>query len=82
MHRYWIVLAGSDHPLRRSFGVTARSASDALLILSDHLGTLDHEVEEMRQDIMPDELEQNHVRPNIGNPFRRGIWWPAQTAGW
>lgn len=82
LHRYWIVLERPASLLGRSFGITARSASDALVILSEHLGRLDYEVAEMRQDVMPAELDQKHVVPNMGNPFRRGIWWPAQGRGW
>jgi len=80
--RYWIVLGGETPPLGRAFGVTADSASDALLLLSEHLGRLDYEVAEIRQGVLPHELDQKHVVPNMGNPFRRGIWWPRQTAEW
>jgi len=63
-------------------GVTASDAGDALDLLKLHFFA-ETEIPACRITLVEsiDDIEQNHVRPNIGNFLRRGIWYPAFD-GW
>ena len=60
------------------YGVTAFSITDAFEIvqragyrLPDDKSTL-----RVHPNIKPDEIEQNHVRTNMGPIVMRGLWYP------
>ncbi len=59
-------------------GVTAYSRDDALSLIREHVfGSNDPPpIIDYIEDVRLDQIEQNHVRPNIGNIQRRGIWFP------
>jgi hypothetical protein len=61
-------------------GVTAWTSEDALAVFQDrvvpYLGEPAPTIKSMRQIQSLDELEENHVLPNIGNPVFRGVWYP------
>jgi hypothetical protein len=84
LHRYWIEFDLTCGEARNrgiwhgNCGVTAWTFDDALRIVSDRLyagGSLP-EITRVIEDIDISTLEPNHVRPNIGVPVWRGIWWP------
>lgn len=83
MNRYWITVlrfTGGD-ALGLGVGVTARSETDAKAIFAalfgEHVGIADIKVIRDMRD-----LEQNHVFPNMGNHFQRGIWFPKGIEHW
>lgn len=79
MHRYWIRIEGSGPPSFPGFlqfGITATDPVDALRLLSELFDDPDYEVVEMTEDVLIPDLDQRHVTPNMGNHFRRGVWWP------
>jgi hypothetical protein len=80
---YWIAGTVKHGPL--GFGVTAFSLDDAFRLLElsgygrflpEDLATLD-----VKEDVAFADLEQNHVRPNIGPMPVRGIWYPFSQLG-
>jgi len=73
------------------YGITAHDEADAVALLEDHFtdrGSPFHKelVTSIRSVNDLAEIEQNHVRPNMGNHLRRGIWYPqglnADRHGW
>jgi hypothetical protein len=64
-------------------GVTAADEADALELVRSDLFSGQQLPKHHSMRTLPDldALEQNHVRPNLGNHMRRGIWYPAK-AGW
>ena len=70
MHPYWIDIEG-----RLGVGITARSDQDALAIFEARFGS---KYRPAQVTVIRDmnKLEQNHVAPNMGNWFVRGIWFP------
>jgi hypothetical protein len=69
-------------PLGLGFGcgVTAWTSEDAFAVFQDrvvaYLREVSPTIKSMREIKSLDELEQNHVLPNIGNPVVRGVWYP------
>ena len=77
MHPYWIVFARQQTPtlFNRGVGVTANSEEDAREILAATIKGAPLVVSVTLVKDMRD-LDQGHVTPNMGNWFRRGIWFP------
>lgn len=89
LHRYWTAFATAPPrgpngfipvgPLYRYCGVTAYTLDDALYLLQEQLTlgrdlpAIDHVIE----DIEIATLDAGHIHPNMGDPFWRGVWWPA-----
>lgn len=83
--KYWIRLKGTGlerFPL--GIGVTAASKDDALDLVSRSLfaGGQVPEIGEFIEDVKIPDLDQNHVVPNCGNHFKRGVWFPMISSGW
>ena len=59
-------------------GITAYDQSDAMQIFADRvvISHPDLAIASVRRVLSIDELEQGHVRPNMGNFLIRGIWFP------
>jgi hypothetical protein len=59
-------------------GVTAASRGEAIQLLRDRVFHTDSlpPIKECVEGVDVDMLDQNHVRPNMGDPERRGIWFP------
>ncbi len=80
LKRYWFSFEQFDHPtsLNLGVGVTAFSKEDATdflkqkIFADEVLPTIAGCVE----NIDVSTLESNHVRPNMDDPARRGIWFP------
>jgi hypothetical protein len=79
---YWVNLRGKLPGLGLGVGITARDWDDAVLLLSEGGKVLCGEpidasmIESWREVKDVAELEQKHVRPNMGEILRRGIWFP------
>jgi len=74
---YWISFPNIDFSIK-TFGVTAYSIDDAYSLLKEFgydYRTITNLVE-VKENITWDELEKNHVTPNMGPIVIRGIWYP------
>lgn len=81
---YWITFP-DEHPgchVPLGFGVTAWSVEDAFRIL-DELGYGQHRSArtEVRSDVTPADLDDNHVIVNSGPIVIRGLWYPFFQVG-
>lgn len=78
MHPYWLTLKNLPpfHSLSLGAGITAASEEEAREILTDKFGR-EWEAEIVRRIYAADEIEQNHVRPTMGNFLIRGVWFPS-----
>lgn len=83
MIKFWIKLKQSifDNPpigTLLGIGVTAESKEEALILIKDkvYINRDMPEIEFVDSYISIDNLEENHVRPNIGNMDDKGIWFP------
>lgn len=82
LRRYWITFerSASLSFLDLGCGVTAFNRQDALALVERVLGGLGATMPalaEIREGVTFQDLEQNHVAPNIGNMSMRGVWFPA-----
>lgn len=83
LERYWFEFVkekGAKLPMgtRIGCGVTATSEKDAIEILKSKIFS-DSDVpaiKEVLRNVQFDELDQNHVIPNMGNSAVRGVWFP------
>lgn len=59
-------------------GVTAHSREDAVGLIRDRVfaGQPLPRIQSVLEDVEFHDLNQNHVVPNMGNRFQRGIWFP------
>ena len=74
MTPYWIT---TNHGL--GVGITARSETDARALFDESLGA-SHKLLGIKPIADMAQLDQNHVVPNMGNWFQRGIWYPLGYA--
>ena len=80
LHRYWFKFALGDapSPLRLGCGITAYDETDARKMLHEQVfpacGQM--EIVEAIEDVDVSLLDPGHVRPNMGSPDVRGIWFP------
>ncbi len=76
MKPYWISFhdAPPATPLRLGMGITAQDEEDARGLAAEAAPGV--AIAALRVVIDADELEQNHVVPNMGNILKRGIWFP------
>jgi hypothetical protein len=72
---YWVTFSGNE--LGLGCGVTAIDPDDVRRILgeSDYVSESGAVIDSIREVAFED-IEQNHVVPNMGNFFMRGIWYP------
>jgi hypothetical protein len=82
MHRYWIEFDLREVERRPpgvglGCGVTAEDAASARELVQHRVfgGELPH-ITKMVPDVDVSTLDAGHVLPNMGNPARRGIWFP------
>ncbi|MGD1893405.1 MAG: hypothetical protein ACFB15_22790 [Cyclobacteriaceae bacterium] len=68
----------NDDTLMRFVGVTAWTEEDALNLIQDNLlkEGLNPSIKSMKEITSLNELDQNHVLPNMGEFASRGIWFP------
>jgi hypothetical protein len=81
MNRYWFTTMPPGLGIGLGVGITAYSEADAREIFSAVFGA---EVEVDQVKLIEDmhDLEQNHVAPNLGNHFQRGVWYPKGAEQW
>lgn len=77
---YWFSFEKFDYPtpLNLGVGVTAFSKEEAIDFLKRKIFTniALPPIAKCIENIDISTLELNHIRPNMGNPARRGIWFP------
>ena len=80
LHRYWFQFARVLPPdiLNTGCGITAYDVDDARKMLDEYVFSVyqSRAVLSVAEDIDISSLEETHVRPNMGNPIIRGIWFP------
>lgn len=81
LHRFWITLDLSDERARHAalgYGVTAFTLEDALALLRDEAFRGDPlpAIGRVIEDVDLSTLDARNVLPNVGDPVRRGIWYP------
>ena len=83
LHRYWIRYrrsSGLSAPIGTALGVgvTAYDVEDALRLVNAALFPHGNapERESMVEDVDISTLDAKHVQPNLGNIFKRGVWFP------
>lgn len=81
--RYWIKFKErGDFPFLGGvfgfgIGVTAYNIDDAKALIRTRVFKRDlPEIQTIVENIRYDDLEENHVRPNMGAMINRGIWFP------
>lgn len=72
--RYWIQAPGPV--LASSFGVTAYSVEDAFDLLAQAGVPFDQDEVKVIENIRFEDLDQNHIVPNMGPMVFRGVWYP------
>ncbi len=88
LHRHWIEFATALPRRRRGdilawllarcCGITTYTFDDALYLIREQL-TLGRDLPPIRdviEDIDIATLDSGHIRPNMGDPLWRGVWWP------
>jgi hypothetical protein len=79
--RFWFKFEKSTEPsvLDLGCGITAYDLHDAETFLREEVFPLFEErrVLEVMTNIDVRTLEERHVRPNMGNPAVRGVWYPS-----
>lgn len=81
MKPYWIKFEPAEvpSPFNLGIGVTARDDSDAAYLAQFVVGERKITSISLIEDI--NTLDERHVRPNMGNMFVRGVWWPGGYEG-
>ena len=84
LHRYWVQFEScSDEPptsLRLGCGVTAVDRHDAEALLREQVfeGGRLPTIIEFIDDVDVQTLDSGHVRPSMGDPSTRGVWFPPR----
>ena len=62
----------------RGIGVTAYSLEDAISLIKNEKSVMSYEpnFDSYKENINIQELDQNHIIPNMGVCTNRGIWFP------
>jgi hypothetical protein len=65
-------------PLNLGCGISAYNLADAKQLLTDQVFTTygPREIAEVTEDVDISTLDELHVRPNMGLPVKRGVWFP------
>ena len=71
---YWIAAPGPK--LASSFGVTAYSIEDAFSLLAEAGYPFDQNEVTVIENIRFEDLDPNHIVPNMGPMVLRGVWYP------
>jgi len=72
--RFWF-----SSPGRWGVGVSAYSLEDARAMIGAEESLRDYVLTEVIEDIDIQNLDQDHVVPNMGTPSFRAIWFPNIT---
>jgi len=83
VHRFWFTFSGDHHisALNLGCGVTAADRAHAERLLREVAFPIYgvRKVEAVVEDVDIRTLDEKHVRPNMGDPSREGVWWPQLT---
>jgi hypothetical protein len=78
--RYWFTFRRLARPTLLSLGcgITAYDLADAHRMLREKVFPIAGEqpIDDVIENIDVSTLEEKHVRPNMGNPVVRGVWFP------
>lgn len=76
MQPYWFTFEAQPHPtpLDKGAGVTAHDEDDARRLVQHAFG--DVAISSIAPLDEPDTLDHGHVRANMGDILRHGIWFP------
>lgn len=72
MKAYWVIFEGQG----LGCGVAAIDEADCRSLVDDNAFFAGRVVKSVAEIERFEELDQNHVVPNMGNMFVRGIWFP------
>lgn len=84
LKRYWLIFFPDNKYGLGNFGVTAFSSEQAKSLAKEvitdmgwtHISEKAIEKTEVIENIDVRELDENHVRPNMGVVSRLGVWFP------
>jgi len=83
LKRYWLQFDVSldDNPppgVLIGCGVTAHHYDDAMDLVRAHVFKTEPmpEIKNVKENIDISLLDEKHVLPNMGNPAKRGVWYP------
>lgn len=81
LRRYWIEFEPNSDPggrVRAGCGVTAFDREDAFRLLRERVfaGEELPPIRRVIENVEISALDPGHVRPNMGTPLRRGVWFP------
>jgi hypothetical protein len=80
LHRFWLSFTQSSSPsvLNLGCGVTGYDQQDALNLVKEMVFSIygPREIVGIVEDVDISTLDANHVRPKMGLPIRRGVWFP------
>ncbi len=81
LHRYWFEFDTQDMsygPLRVGCGITAYTLEEATQVLHDVVfrDSALPPIKSVQIDVDVSTLDPLHVRPNMGLPLVRGVWFP------
>jgi hypothetical protein len=78
--RYWFRFRPIKTPsvLNLGCGITAYDLDDAKRFLETEVFPIfgKREIEDVIENVDISQLEHKHVRPNMGSPVARGVWFP------
>jgi hypothetical protein len=77
---FWITTSDPDGPC--GFGVTAWSIEDAAALLKEAGYRIELGSAMVRENVLPHDIDENHVAPNAGPSVLRGVWYPCLNIGW
>jgi hypothetical protein len=77
MRPHWLTVENPPkfHFLGLGVGITAYSEEEVRKLFAEAFGP-GFKVKDVRTIHTMDEIDQGHVRPNMGNHLVRGIWFP------
>lgn len=81
--RYWFTFQAKEDPndlsiLNAGCGITAYDLDDAKHFLVEVVFPVygRREIASVQEDVDVSQLDSNHIRPNMGIPSNRGVWFP------
>ena len=80
MKMFWFKFEKLPRPtiINLGVGVSAYNYDDAIVLLRERMFGPNGPpvIEECLENVKMEDLEKNHVLPNIGNHLIRGVWFP------
>ncbi|HET6648209.1 MAG TPA: hypothetical protein VFH01_12855 [Pyrinomonadaceae bacterium] len=79
---YWVVPQEEHCGVPFGIGVTAYSVADAFALIRECNWPMDLSAVKVTENVKFDDLDQQHVVPNMGPMTFRGVWYPCLNIGW